>query len=127
MTGRPDISVVSPVYGCRDCLEALVDAVRHAFDDTGLDWELILVDDRGPDHPWPVIEDLAARDSRVRGLRLARNHGQHLAIWAGLEEARGDWVAVIDCDLQDDPAVIPRLHEAACAEGVEAMIVSRGS
>jgi dolichol-phosphate mannosyltransferase len=127
MTHAPDISVVVPVYGCRDCLEALVDTIRKAFEGMSLKWECVFVDDRGPDDPWPLIEELAGRDARVRGLRLARNHGQHLAIWAGFAEARGDWVAVIDCDLQDDPAVIPRLHEAAIAHGVEAMIVDRGS
>ncbi|MFV0359656.1 glycosyltransferase family 2 protein [Tropicimonas sp.] len=123
----PLISVVSPVYGCRDCLEALVDMVRAAFLDSGLDWELILVDDRGPDAPWDLIVELAGLDGRVRGLRLVRNHGQHLAIWAGLAAARGDWVAVIDCDLQDDPAIIPALHAAAVKEGVDAMVVDRGS
>lgn len=127
MTGAPDISVVVPVYGCRDCLEALVDAVREAFEGTDLDWECVLVDDRGPDEPWPLIDRMASRDPRVHGLRLARNHGQHLAIWAGLAAARGTWVSVIDCDLQDDPAIIPRLHEAAVAQGVEAVIVDRGA
>jgi len=127
MTGVPDISVVVPVYGCRDCLEALVDAVRGAFDGTDLGWECVLVDDRGPDEPWPLIDAMAGRDRRVRGLRLARNHGQHLAIWAGLAEARGAWVAVIDCDLQDDPAILPRLHAAAVAQGVEAVVVDRGA
>lgn len=120
------ISIVSPVYGCRDCLEALADAVWAAFDGSGLDWELILVDDRGPDDPWPLICELAARDSRIQGLRLSRNHGQHLAIWAGLEAARGDWVAVIDCDLQDDPAIIPDLWRQGCADRVDAVLVDRG-
>lgn len=120
------ISVVAPVYGCKNCLEALCDAVRAAFDETGLDWELVLVDDRSPDDPWPLICDLARIDQRVRGIRLSRNHGQHLAIWAGLAETRGDWVAVIDCDLQDDPAVLPKLHEAALARQVEALVVDRG-
>lgn len=127
MKDAPDISVIVPVYGCRDCLEALVKLVRSAFSDTGLRWECILVDDRGPDEPWPTITELSRQDGRVRGLRLARNHGQHLAIWAGLAEARGAWIAVIDCDLQDDPRVIPRLLEAAVAERVDAMIVNRGS
>ncbi|WP_164516552.1 glycosyltransferase family 2 protein [Minwuia thermotolerans] len=121
------ISVVSPVYGCRNCLEALCDAVRSAFDKAGLDWELLLVDDRGPDDPWPLICDLAEVDKRVRGVRLSRNHGQHLAIWAGLAEARGDWVAVMDCDLQDDPAILPKLHEIAVARDVEAVVVDRGN
>lgn len=126
MSRRPLISVVSPVYGCTGCLEALADAVRAGFAGRPLDWELVLVDDRGPDDPWPRIEELARRDARVRGVRLMRNHGQHLAIWAGLGAARGDWVAVIDCDLQDDPAVIPELHARAVAEGVDAMLVDRG-
>lgn len=126
MSRPPLISVVSPVYGCRGCLEALVDAVRAAFDKTGLDWELVLVDDRGPDNPWPLICELAERDRRVRGLRLSRNHGQHLAIWAGLAEARGDWVAVLDCDLQDDPAILPALYRTGTEEAVDAVVVDRG-
>jgi polyisoprenyl-phosphate glycosyltransferase len=126
MSRRPLISIVAPVYGCRKCLEALADAIRHAFYNTELDWELILVDDRAADHPWPLISELARRDPRVRGIRLTRNHGQHLAIWAGLEAARGDWVAVIDCDLQDDPEIIPRLYQKALAEGSDAVVVDRG-
>jgi len=124
--GRTLISVVSPVYGCRDCLEALVDSLKQAFDGRGLDWELILVDDRDPDDPWPLIQRLVSADPRIRGLRLSRNHGQQLAIWAGLEAARGDWVAVIDCDLQDDPHLIPELHEKASAEELHAVVVKRG-
>jgi len=127
MNGTPTISVVSPVYGCTKCLERLSEAVRGTFDGTGLAWEMVLVDDRGPDDPWPLICELSAADPRIRGVRLARNHGQHLAIWAGLAEARGDWVCVIDCDLQDDPVIIPVLHAQAVAEGAEAMVVDRGS
>ncbi len=121
------ISVVTPVYGCTDCLEALADAVRHALSETGLNWELIFVDDRGPDDPWSTICELSALDSRVRGVRLSRNHGQHLAIWAGLQASKGDWVAVIDCDLQDDPAIIPALLEQAKEDPeLQAVVVERG-
>jgi dolichol-phosphate mannosyltransferase len=127
MTDRPLISVVSPVYGCLDCLRSLVDAVRGAFEGTALDWELILVDDRGPDQPWSLICQLAEADPRVRGVKLSRNHGQHLAIWAGLAESRGDWVAVLDCDLQDEPSVIPALHRQALRDNVDAVVVDRGS
>jgi glycosyltransferase involved in cell wall biosynthesis len=121
------VSIVSPVYGCRSCLEALCQSVRTAFEGSGLRWELVLVDDRGPDMPWPLICDLARDDPRIRGVRLSRNHGQHLAIWAGLAEARGDWVAVVDCDLQDDPAVLPLLHQQASATRVDALVVDRGN
>ncbi len=122
----PLISVVSPVYGCRDCLEKLAAAVREAFEGSGLDWELVLVDDRAPDHPWPLIEELAAHDPQIRGVRLARNHGQHLSIWAGMAAARGDFVAIIDCDLQDDPAAIPELYAALHGSESHAIIVERG-
>jgi len=121
------ISIVSPVYGCTDCLKALYKGVCEAFEGSDFDWELVLVDDRGPDDPWSQICELARLDERVRGVRLSRNHGQHLAIWAGLAEARGDWIAVMDCDLQDDPAIIPALHETALARQLDAIIVDRGS
>lgn len=121
------ISIVSPVYGCRSTLTELAKRVKMAFQDECLDWELVLVDDRGPDQPWPVIEELSANDSRIRGIKLARNHGQHLAIWAGLEAARGDFIAVIDCDLQDDPGVIPELYRRVRQDDVEAVIVDRGT
>lgn len=121
------ISIVSPVYGCTPCLQALCRRVSETFEGSEIDWELVLVDDRGPDDPWPLICELTQLDPRIRGVRLSRNHGQHLAIWAGLAEATGDWVAVIDCDLQDDPKVIPLLYEAACAGRFEAILVNRGS
>lgn len=127
MTKRPKISVVSPVYGCVDALHDLVFAVRMAFARrVDLDWELVLVDDRGPGAPWSVICELSKADPRVRGVRLSRNHGQHLAIWAGLEHARGDWIAVIDCDLQDDPTLIPDLYDKATADTLDAVLVDRG-
>ena len=121
------MSIVSPVYGCTQCLEALCRVVRESLDSSGIDWELVLVDDRGPDDPWPLICELARKDPRIRGVRLSRNHGQHLAIWAGLAEAKGDWVAVMDCDLQDDPAVLPSLYKVALEQQVDAVIVDRGS
>lgn len=123
----PLITVLSPVYGCRDCLEALTKRVAEAFEGSGLDWELVLVDDRGPDAPWDLIVALSEADRRVRGVRLARNHGQHLAIWAGLDAARGDWIAVVDCDLQDDPMVVPELYRRATGDAVDAVIVERGT
>lgn len=127
MSNDQMVSVVSPVYGCKDCLIQLTAAVSGTLEHTPYDWELILVDDRGPDEPWDVITELSKKHSRVRGIRLARNHGQHLAIWAGLEASQGDWVVVVDCDLQDNPSYIPQLVEKVIFENVEAVIVERGS
>ena len=89
------------------------------------DFEIILVDDRGPDNSWGRIEAAAAADPRVRGVRLSRNFGQHRAITAGLESARGEWVVVMDCDLQDRPEEIPKLLAHAQAEGYDLVFARR--
>lgn len=108
-----ELSVVVPVYGCEGCLPELHDRLVRVLDDLVDDWELIFVDDRGPISSWGVLCELVDLDPRVRAFRLARNFGQHLAITAGLSQARGRWVVVMDCDLQDPPEEIPRLFAEA--------------
>jgi glycosyltransferase involved in cell wall biosynthesis len=110
---RYEISVVIPVYGCAGCLTALYERLCSVLESVLESWEIVFVDDRSPDGAWELLEDLARRDRRVRALRLSRNFGQHAAITAGLAEAHGRWVAVLDCDLQDPPEEIPRLLEIA--------------
>lgn len=103
------ISVISPVYGCEGCLEELVERIRHSIATTGMALEIILVNDGSPDGSWNRIRELAQRYPDVRGVRLSRNFGQHYAIAAGVEHAKGELVAVMDCDLQDLPEELPRL------------------
>ena len=88
------------------------------------DFEIILVDDRSPDNSWAVIEELSRQDHRVRGIRLSRNFGQHHAITAGLEHSRGEWVIVMDCDLQDQPEEISALL-AKAKQGYEIVLARR--
>lgn len=121
---HPVLSVVSPVYGCAGCLEALCERIAAAVAPLGVDHEIVLVCDASPDGAWARIRELAARDPRVRGLNLSRNFGQHPAITAGLAHARGDWVVVLDCDLQDPPEAIPALFERARA-GFDAVVAQR--
>lgn len=121
---RPAVSVVSPVYGCSGCLEELVDRVQRALAGRRGGFEILLVDDASPDGAWSRIAELASTRPWVRGLRLARNFGQHYAIAAGIEHARGEHVVVMDCDLQDLPEEIPRLLDAM-APGVEAVFARR--
>lgn len=122
---RPVLSVVSPVYGCVGCLEALADRVWAAIAPGGESFELILVDDGSPDGAWSRIKEIAATRPWVRGLRLSRNFGQHPAIAAGLLHARGEWVAVMDCDLQDVPEELPRLFDAARRQGLDGVFGQR--
>jgi polyisoprenyl-phosphate glycosyltransferase len=109
----PVLSVVVPVYGCRDCLMHLHDRLTAVLSQLVRDYEIILVDDRAADDAWPEIERLVEFDPSVRGVRLSRNFGQHAAITAGLSHAQGDWVVVMDCDLQDPPEKIPDLYAKA--------------
>jgi len=120
----PELSVVVPVFRCTPCLLALHDRLARALADRVRDFELILVDDRGGEGAWTRICELARADERIRGLRLTRNVGQDMAIAAGVAHSRGDWVVVMDCDLQDPPEVVPTLLEAA-RSGVDVVYASR--
>jgi dolichol-phosphate mannosyltransferase len=124
-TGPIDVSVVSPVYGCRPCLEELVDDIAAALAPQGLSFEVILVDDASPDEAWARIIELGATRPWLRGLRLSRNFGQHSAISCGIQHVRGDWVVVLDCDLQDPPAAIPALLDRARRDDLDVVFASR--
>jgi glycosyltransferase involved in cell wall biosynthesis len=87
-------------------------------------YELIFVDDACPEGSGGAIQELSARDSRVRGLHLARNVGQHRAAWLGLSTARGEWSIIMDADLQDPPEAIPALLVAA-PSSVDAVLAAR--
>ncbi len=123
-TSRPELSIVSPVYGCKGCLEELTERIAAAVGHVVGSYEIILVDDRSPDGAWARIAELAASKTHVRGLRLSRNFGQHAAISAGLAHATGLTVVVMDCDLQDVPEEIPALLQAL-AEGADMALASR--
>lgn len=78
-----------------------------------IEFEVILVDDGSPDKSWIKIEELASLHPEIRGIKLSRNFGQHYAITAGLDAAKGEWIVVMDCDLQDRPEGIPAFLEKA--------------
>ncbi len=119
-----ELSVVVPVYGCRDCLSALHRRLRVAIGPLVSSYELIFVDDRSVDGSWDALLDIAREDPAVRLLRLSRNFGQHAAITAGLAESSGRWVVVSDCDLEDPPEEIPRLY-AKVQEGYDFVLSRR--
>ncbi|MDD5309567.1 MAG: glycosyltransferase family 2 protein [Deltaproteobacteria bacterium] len=120
----PIISVVSPVYRAEACLHELYRRLREALETITPDFEIVLVEDGGPDRSWDIIEELADRDARVKGVKFGRNFGQHFAIAAGLDHARGDWIVVMDCDLQDRPEEISKLYEKAL-EGYDIVFARR--
>jgi polyisoprenyl-phosphate glycosyltransferase len=109
----PTVSVVSPVYGSRNAVIELFERTAAVMKKLGLSFEIILVDDRCPQNSWEIVQQLAATHPEVVGIRLSRNFGQHPAIYAGLHAAKGEWIVVLDCDLQDRPEEIERLFAQA--------------
>jgi len=106
------ISIVIPVYNERESLDRLHAEIDQAAQASKLDMEICFVDDGSTDDTWSVIRDLAAKDTRVRGIRFRRNFGKAAALSAGFEAAKGEIVLTLDADLQDDPAEIPRFLAA---------------
>ncbi len=120
------ISVVSPVYRAEKILDELVKRIIESVSEITKDFEIILVDDGSPDDSWGSIERNCKRDSRVKGIKLTRNFGQHYAITSGLDFCKGDWVVVMDCDMQDLPEEIPKLY-AKALEGFDVVLAKRSS
>jgi dolichol-phosphate mannosyltransferase len=119
------ISVVIPVYRAEACLEELYRRLKDALEPISHDFEIVLVEDCGGDRSWQIIAELAQGDQRVKGIQFSRNFGQHCGITAGLDHCDGDWVIVMDCDLQDRPEEISRLY-AKAQEGYEIVLAHRG-
>ena len=118
------ISIVSPVYRAEKILPILVSEINLVMERIGEDYEIILVDDRSPDNSWEVMKVLSSQNFKIKSIRLSRNFGQHSAIFAGLTKTKGDWVVVMDCDMQDQPKEIAKLYKKAL-EGYDIVLGQR--
>ena len=123
------ISVVLPVYRNAEVLAALHARLVRVLEGEAAELEMIFVDDACPAGSGAVLDQLARRDTRVRVIRHERNQGQRLAVWHGLEAARGEIVITMDADLQDPPEAIPlllgncvRVARVQCSRGGAANI-----
>ncbi|MDN3669968.1 glycosyltransferase family 2 protein [Echinicola jeungdonensis] len=121
---NPFFSVVCPVYKTRHQLEELVDRLEAVFNELDKDFEVILVDDGCPEDSWDLIALLTQKNDFIKGVKLSRNFGQHYAITAGLDQSMGQWVIVMDADLQDLPEEIPSLYKKA-KEGFQVVVAKR--
>ncbi|HZV01210.1 MAG TPA: glycosyltransferase family 2 protein [Planctomycetota bacterium] len=104
------VSIVVPAHDEQDNLRPLRTAIKEALDGH-LDYEVIIVDDASRDATRSVAREIASEDPRFRLVALARNSGETAAGWAGMKEARGDLICVMDADLQNDPRDLPRMLE----------------
>lgn len=108
-----ELSIVIPVYACEPCLHELCFRIKKSILPLKLSYEIILVNDGSTDLSWETIVQLARQDTHIKGVRLSKNFGQHHAITAGHDAASGNWIVVMDCDLQDKPEEIPNLYRKA--------------
>jgi glycosyltransferase involved in cell wall biosynthesis len=118
------ISIVSPVYRAEKILPILVSEIAKLAGKLEQDYEIILVDDRSPDNSWEVMKTQAEENKNLKIYRLSRNFGQHATIIAGLSKAKGEWIVVMDCDMQDQPKEIEKLYQKAL-EGFDVVLARR--
>ncbi len=113
MKSLQTLSIIVPLYRCSSSIEELYRRLDAAVSPLGIEPEFVFVNDASPENDWEIVCKLASRDKRVHGINLSRNFGQHTAITAGIDEASGDWLVVMDGDLQDQPEEIPHLFAKA--------------
>lgn len=123
-THNYELSIISPCYGAPTLLRELVKQITAVVTKITPDYEIILVEDCSPDDSREIIREICREDNHVRGVFLSRNFGQQPAINAGLDIARGQWVAVLDCDLQNPPSHIADMY-AKAQEGYDIVFASR--
>jgi polyisoprenyl-phosphate glycosyltransferase len=120
------LSIVIPVYQAENLLHELINRINESVKEVFEVYQVVLVDDGSRDNSWKVIESICAVNENIKALKLSRNFGQQHAITAGLDYCNGDWVIVMDCDLQDRPEEIKRLYEKA-KEGFDIVFASRNN
>ena len=120
------ISIIVPCYNEQEALPLFYDAARKVMEEMApLAFELIFVDDGSRDRTLEVIRDLRRRDERVRYLSFSRNFGKESAMLAGLDAATGDYVAIMDADMQDPPSLLPEMYRGITEEGYDCVATRR--
>lgn len=118
------LSIVSPIYLAENIVENIVFEIEKTVSNLNIAYEIILVDDRSPDGSWNKMKEISKNNPNVKSIRLSKNFGQHPAIMAGLAYATGEWIVVMDCDLQDQPKEIIKLYEKT-NEGFDIVLARR--
>lgn len=112
MTESPLISVVVPCYNEQDNLEPLINTLTEVLNPLKVAYEIVVTDDCSKDDSWNILEKIAAANPRVVAQRFEKNAGQSAALWAGIKAARGQYIATLDADMQNDPRDLPKFLEA---------------
>ena len=124
INNNPEITVVIPEYSGEKMVHELVYRITNSISKVTNSYEIILVNDASPDNAWDAIVQECETNPNVKGLNLSKNFGQQYAITAGLAYAKGNWIVVMDCDLQDVPEEIPNFYKKA-QEGYDIVMARR--
>ena len=107
------VSLMVPCYNEEEALPYLYDALCKVMEECSkYEYELIFVNDGSRDRTLSVLKDMAEKDSRVRYISFSRNFGKEAAMYAGLDAAKGEWIGLLDADMQDPPSLLPEMFEA---------------
>lgn len=113
------ISLIIPSYNEEESLQELYDWIKQVVDANSMSYELVFIDDGSKDNTWKIIEELAEKDSNIRGIKFRRNYGKAAALHVGFQAAKGDVVITMDADLQDSPEEIPELYKMIKEDGYD--------
>ena len=122
------MSIIVPCFNEKEALPLFYNKITQVFDQmsqesetAGLSYELIIVDDGSSDGTLDIAKELAANDSGVKYISFSRNFGKEAAMYAGLQHASGEYVAIMDADLQDPPEMLPKMYQVLTKEGYDAV------
>lgn len=122
------ISAIVPCYNEQDALPYFYKEIcvtAETMKNKNVEMEFIFVDDGSADETLSIVKEYAKTDDRVRYVSFSRNFGKEAAIYAGLEAAKGDYVVMMDADLQDPPALLPEMYDAIVCEGYDSVATRR--
>jgi len=119
------LSIIVPCLNEQDAVPIFYKALCQAVDDMPVRMELIMVDDGSTDETFSAFRHLREKDDRVHCIRFSRNFGKEAAMFAGLEASTGDYVAIMDADLQDPPALLPQMLMGLEEEGYDCVATRR--
>lgn len=120
------ISIVVPCYNEQESLHFFYEEItKTAAEMPGTEFEFLFVDDGSADDTLKILKQLRGKDSRVRYLSFSRNFGKEAAIYAGLEHSVGDYVVIMDADLQDPPRLIKEMYQGVTEEGYDCVATRR--
>ena len=124
----PLLSIVIPCYNEEEAIPIFVDAITAVFTKMeSVDYELLFVNDGSKDETLSILRRISGEDSHVRYVSFSRNFGKEAAMLAGLAESKGDFIAVMDVDLQDPPELLPEMYDAIVIEGFDCAATRRGT